>query len=456
MPAGVPISSLPTILGSALAAGDYLIVQLAAGGERRIAASELCMAVCPFIDARAFGVVGDGTTDDTEAVQAALDAGTVSGRSVVLPPGTFKITETLRYGSTSQQSHYSLIGAGSLASRLRWEGDQTGAGAVLMRPEKMFRGGIRNLGFTNPAGADGNNNWGETVGLWLANSTGGTGTGQTGNTFADLHFEGFAQGTVAGDVVNTRATSELIFDNCLFQYCGTGFQAYDSNTLDIELRLFQAAYCNVGLSVGQCGNLHVYGGSASYNRADFFFGTGGTFSVNGFRSEVCSENCVIVSGPGRAPCRVAIRNCNFQAIKTGGGDYGAGTGGTGGGCAVWLYGGAEVTIDQCHIEGWVGVADYYSRPKLTMVNTTVRPLPGQTGPFAFYWGTETDQYGDRYLDNLRYDIRGCSRMEQDSPFWPPVGPTEPEVFYPDPAAFFTDAAGVCPATTSRDVPAVWD
>ena len=45
-----------------------------------------------------FGAVGDGTTDDTAAIQAAL----TTGRSVYLPQNTYAISATLRLNSDGQ------------------------------------------------------------------------------------------------------------------------------------------------------------------------------------------------------------------------------------------------------------------------------------------------------------------------------------------------------------------
>jgi hypothetical protein len=51
-----------------------------------------------FTFASEFGVVGDGTTDDTTALQSAIDAAAVnaSGGTVILPKGTFLTKSTLR------------------------------------------------------------------------------------------------------------------------------------------------------------------------------------------------------------------------------------------------------------------------------------------------------------------------------------------------------------------------
>ncbi|NLV74166.1 MAG: hypothetical protein GXY52_05735 [Chloroflexi bacterium] len=48
------------------------------------------------LDARQFGVRGDGVTDDSLALQGALDAASALGGIVALPPGQYRITRSLR------------------------------------------------------------------------------------------------------------------------------------------------------------------------------------------------------------------------------------------------------------------------------------------------------------------------------------------------------------------------
>lgn len=49
-----------------------------------------------------YGAVGDGTTDDTTAIQAAIDAAkTAGGATVLLPPGKYKTTATLNIKATN-------------------------------------------------------------------------------------------------------------------------------------------------------------------------------------------------------------------------------------------------------------------------------------------------------------------------------------------------------------------
>lgn len=61
-------------------------------------------------DVRAFGAVGNGTHDDTSAIQAAINSFGTNGGPICLPVGIFKITGTL-----TGKIHTSLIGQGAAA-----------------------------------------------------------------------------------------------------------------------------------------------------------------------------------------------------------------------------------------------------------------------------------------------------------------------------------------------------
>jgi hypothetical protein len=48
-----------------------------------------------FTNVKSFGAVGDGTTDDTAAIAAAIDALPLNGGIIFFPPGTFKVTDEI-------------------------------------------------------------------------------------------------------------------------------------------------------------------------------------------------------------------------------------------------------------------------------------------------------------------------------------------------------------------------
>ena len=44
------------------------------------------------VDVKSFGAVGDGSTDDTKAIQAAIDSVGGDGGTVLFPPGTYRLS----------------------------------------------------------------------------------------------------------------------------------------------------------------------------------------------------------------------------------------------------------------------------------------------------------------------------------------------------------------------------
>ena len=75
------------------------------------------------VDVKAFSATGDGVTDDTSAIQAAIDAaGDAGGGVVYLPPGTYLTTTAL----TFSDSNISVQGAGMEATVISCGGSPTG------------------------------------------------------------------------------------------------------------------------------------------------------------------------------------------------------------------------------------------------------------------------------------------------------------------------------------------
>lgn len=70
----------------------------------------------------AYGATGDGVTDDSAAIQAALTAGTTSGGTVFFPSGTYLVNTPLTVDTGTSWAHYgprcSLKGAGSANTRI--------------------------------------------------------------------------------------------------------------------------------------------------------------------------------------------------------------------------------------------------------------------------------------------------------------------------------------------------
>jgi hypothetical protein len=67
------------------------------------------------LSVRDFGAAGDGTTDDTLAIQAAFDAANARGVSVLVPDGTYRTTATVALGTSAFALHMrgEIVFAGS-------------------------------------------------------------------------------------------------------------------------------------------------------------------------------------------------------------------------------------------------------------------------------------------------------------------------------------------------------
>lgn len=169
---------------------------------------------------------GDGKADDTAALQAALDK-VVSGTTLYLPPGVYRITKTLNY-DRPRPLGVSIIGHGR-STIIRWDGPVGG------RMLWIHGGAVdsRYLGLT----WDGNHT--AAVGIQHASKT-----FETENLHQDEAFLNFADAGIligqpvpeAGPQEAHQESAEFEYTNCLFENCRRGvafvqFNDYD-NTFD--------------------------------------------------------------------------------------------------------------------------------------------------------------------------------------------------------------------------------
>lgn len=76
--------------------GAAVLAAISEGGAARNELSAAIESKLIALNAAEFGLVGDDSADDTAALQAAFDAGTLAGMHVFVPDGVYKITAPLR------------------------------------------------------------------------------------------------------------------------------------------------------------------------------------------------------------------------------------------------------------------------------------------------------------------------------------------------------------------------
>lgn len=190
------------------ASNNVQFLQAGTGAQVRSVQSKLRDVV----SVKDFGAVGDGVTDDTAAIQAAIDAVSVNGGYVQFLSATYKITSTLNV----IQSNVFLLGAGgdtahdagaqgeASATQLVWAGATDGVMVKFASPtgasnQKKTGGGMSGffLGAFNLAGT------GVQIASW-ANAE-----------FADIHVSNPRQWGLDINCVNTLGESRDT-QNCKF------------------------------------------------------------------------------------------------------------------------------------------------------------------------------------------------------------------------------------------------
>ena len=71
-----------------------------------------------YLNAMDFGAVGDGVTDDTQALQKCIDTAQQKGGTAFLPCGKYLVTETILFGKNENGDRpFSIVGEGRGNSR---------------------------------------------------------------------------------------------------------------------------------------------------------------------------------------------------------------------------------------------------------------------------------------------------------------------------------------------------
>lgn len=217
---------------------------------------------------RDYGAVGDGSTDDTTALLAALDAAFAApGGTMYLPPGDYKVTAVITPTSTDS-GEVRIMGGGRPQSFLDGtNGDPTAKQGAVIRTTSTTADVIKFAPATN-----------KRVLVTISNLTvAGNSAGTTGH---GIHFDGSA-GSILPTLQNVSVIGAkqhgVFYDGGVFESAwydvrvddcgGTGFKAALNGNLPGETRLYGCVFnvCDVGIDLAGGGHFALFGVSSSYN-----------------------------------------------------------------------------------------------------------------------------------------------------------------------------------------------
>lgn len=102
-----------SVPAEALAWGDPNVAATFPGGHTGHPLDNTYKSSAPYVDVRTYGAKGDGTTDDTAAIQAAIDTGGL--RVIYFPRGTYRISSSLSITNHHTQYVGDSIGGSSIS-----------------------------------------------------------------------------------------------------------------------------------------------------------------------------------------------------------------------------------------------------------------------------------------------------------------------------------------------------
>jgi hypothetical protein len=290
-----------------------------------------------------YGATGDGVTDDTAAIQKALNDLSASAHSSVLyfPAGTYQITATL---SLAHAIDISLIGADPAVTKIVWAGPANG---VMLYLNGVAYSKFSRLTFD-----------GSSTALVAVDQSydGKLGYFDTGNEYSDDSFTNAGYGIRGGALDFGFAETSVLRSHFTGNWVA-GIAVLNYNALDLWVWYSTFQNCNVGVTnyipvIVGAGNFHVYYSNFSNSRvADLEVGNTGGFSARG----------------------------NFSS---GSAYFFLGAGATNNPATIDIVG--NTILDSTNANG-TAIGIWNQGPGFVM-NNVIRTLAGKPGP-AVSWGT---------------------------------------------------------------------
>lgn len=194
------------------------------------------------VSVKDFGAVGDGVTDDTNAIQNAVEYCRINKKLLFLPAGEYIYHETLAFNDVS------VIGAGSQLSKLVYNGD--GNAIEGYGPDSYYGHFMLKAG-------NGNHNHG-----WIKDPSY---SGQN-STFEQIYIDGFNNEGAYG--FKASNTWKIVVSKVRISYCWNGMLWGETNAPANDITLIGldiARNFSVGLTLGRGMSFRVFGGNFSGN-----------------------------------------------------------------------------------------------------------------------------------------------------------------------------------------------
>jgi len=267
----------------------------AAAGSRARIPSLAWTRRSDWVDVRLRGAVGDGKADDTAALQRAFD-GVRSGSTVYLPPGVYRVTQTLRI--VGPAIGVTVVGHGR-DTTLVWDG---GEGASLLTDDGLSTSRFVGIQFDGRGKA--------AVGFRHESHR----RFETEVRHQHLAFRNFTDAGILAAPEDKYALAETEFNNCLFDNCRRGVAFVSFNDYNYTFDGCEFRRCDVAI---QCVHGNFYARNCHFE---------------------ASREVDIHSAPEHAS---SVRRCTSV------------------GSAAFLRhvnAVSPLTVQDCHVAGWTGPA----------------------------------------------------------------------------------------------------
>ncbi len=335
----------------------------------------------PYVFLSDFGAVGNGTTDDTAAINACFASVVGTGATVIIAPGQYKITDTIIIGDSTggagaDTSFISIECPGrNGATQFQYAGDAD-------RPIVLF---AKNKYFTcTGLNVENHSARGTTTGMMLGGGgPGASGTQTLSAVFVNCSISNCHVGIQDG---NDGACSEILWEQLSLIANDTGWTVNDFNSLDHMFFMLNMSDNTIGLDSGSIENFWVTGGSATnVSGTDFFVrANASNVTITNYRSE--AANVVVKGDPGSGGGRVTVQGCLFKQPFPNGTLQGASIAGN------FLT--LSINDSECH--GFVSLG---TAGDITMINNKVPIYVGTGLPFSLRAGPSDEALAHVFLRN---------------------------------------------------------